>query len=402
MKPVAGSAAACVPNPKKVVMAKNTQSTKPVSAERAAAYDRAAAAVFAQVQADAPAVIVGVRGPHGTWTKAYGVADLVTGTPAGVEMYQRIGSVTKTFLATVLLQLAGQGKLLLDAPVDDYVPNVPNGSHITLRELVTMTSGLPDYQDDPNFYHEWLADPAMSWSTDQRLSAAWTLPTKFAPGSSMFYSNTNYTLLGLVIERVTGKTLPEMIKAGVLDPLHLSSTTLPSTAAFPSPHLNGYSTLPLLLSGQTPDKWVDTTDWNPDSFGAAGGMTSKASDLLVWGRALATGQGVLPASAQVQRLEAFGTSNLGPGDFYGSGLQCKDGWIGHAGTYMGYNTNLVYHPDIDTTVVVEATGGDASSTPPRLVVTQALTSALGSVAGKPYTPTAVPAALQVQVPVPKL
>jgi D-alanyl-D-alanine carboxypeptidase len=402
-KPVAGSAAACTPNAEGVVAAKDTQSTKPMSDEDAAAYDAAAASVFEQVKADAPAVIVGVRSPQGTWTKAYGVADLVTGAAASVDMYQRIGSVTKTFVGTALLQLTDQGRLSLDDPIDHYVPKVPNGSRITLRQLVSMTSGLPDYQDNSTFLGEWLADPAASWTEDERLAAAWALPTKFPPGSDMFYSNTNYVLLGMAIEQVTGKPLAEVIEAQILDPLELDSTTVPTAAEFPSPHLNGYSTLPNALTGATPgNRWVDATDWNPQLFGAAGAMTSQVGDLLTWGRVLGTGQGLLEASTQVQRLQSFGTSNLGPADFYGDGLTCKDGWLGHAGTFMGYNTNLVYHPDIDTTIVIEATGEDASSTPPRLVVTQALTSALADIAGQPYTAIVVPPALQVQAPVPEL
>jgi D-alanyl-D-alanine carboxypeptidase len=401
--PVAGSAAACVPNPEDVVAAEDTQSTRRMSVERAADYDAAAAAVFAQVEADAPAVIVAVRGPDGTWTKAYGVADLVSGAPASVDMYQRIGSVTKTFVGTALLQLVDQGRLSLDDPIDHYVPKVPNGSRITLRQLVTMTSGLPDYQDEPTFLGEWLADPAASFTSDQLLAAAWALPTKFPPGTGMFYSNTNYVLLGLAIEQVTGKSLAEVIETQILDPLHMDSTTLPTTAAFPSPHLNGYSTLPNALTGTTPgNRWVDATDWNPQLFGAAGAMTSQVGDMLTWGRALGTGQGLVETSTQVQRLESFATSNLGPVDFYGEGLVCKDGWLGHAGAFMGYNTNLVYHPDIDTTIVVEATGEDSSSTPPRVVVTQEMTSALADIAGKPYTPFVVPPALQVQGPVPEL
>jgi len=401
--PVAGSAAACVTDPQHVAASEDTQSTDSMPQERAAGFATAVDAVFAQVQADAPAVVVGVRSPEGTWTKAYGVADLVTGAAAEVDMHHRIGSVTKTFVSTALLQLVDRGELSLDDPIDDYVPNVPNGTRITLGELVGMTSGLPDYQDEPGFFPTWLADPESASTTDELLAAAWTLPPLFPPGSDMFYSNTNFVLVGLAIEQVTGDPLDEVIADQILDPLNLDSTTLPTTTAYPAPRLNGYSTLPNALIGATPsNRWVDVTDWNPARYGAAGAMTSRMDDLLTWGRVVATGQGVLSASTQVQRLESFGSSSLGPGDFYGYGLMCKDGWLGHAGTYMGYNTNLVYHPDIDTTIVVEATGGDASSTPPRLVVIQALTSALAEIAGQAYTPGLVPPALQFQELVPEL
>lgn len=403
VKPVAGSAAACVPDPEKVVALRNTQSTKPMAASPSAHYAAAAAAVFEKVEKFAPSVVVGVRSPKGTWTKAYGTADLVTGAPATVDMRQRIGSITKTFTGTVVLQLADQGKLSLDAPIDDYVPNVPNGSRITLRELIAMTSGLPNYTDSLQWGADFLRDPTAGWSPGRLLADEWAMPTSFAPGSNMEYSNTNFILLGLVIEHVTGKSVGDVICSRLLDPLHLTATTYPTDATFPSPHMGGY-TLPLAVyNGAAPtDKWVNATDWNPSSAGAAGAMTSRIDDLLVWGRVLATGQGVLPPSAQVRRLSSFATANLDPGQFYGDALMCHDGWIGHSGNIPGYNSMVEYDPATDTTIVVEATGLEATGTPPRVKVAEEYTAALAAIAGHPYTAPIVPPAQQVQGLVPHL
>jgi len=401
--PVTGSAAACVPNPQAVVTEKNTQSTRAMPTALADEYDAAAVAVFNQVKVFAPAVIVGVRSPKGTWTKAYGAADLATGAPATPDMHQRIASITKTFVGTVVLQLADQGKLSLDDPIDDYVPNVPNGSHITLRELITMTSGLPNYSDNPKWGADFLSDTAAGWTPDRLLADAWAMPTSFAPGSNMEYSNTNFILLGLVIEQVTGQSVGDEIQTRILDPLRLTATTYPTDAAFPSPHLNGY-TLPLTVySGADPTStWVNATDWNPSSTGAAGAMTSRVDDLLTWGRALGTGQGLLPASAQVQRLESFATSTLGAGEFYGEALMCKDGWIGHNGNMPGYNSMVRYNPQTDTTIVVEATGLDGTGTPPRVFVIEEYAAALAATAGHPFSPNLVAPDQQVEGLVPHL
>ncbi len=395
--PVAGSAAACVPDAKKVATAKNTQSTKPVSAALAAQYDAALSAVFAKVKKSAPSVIVGVRGPKGTWTHAYGVADLATKTPTTTDMYQRIGSITKTFVATAVLQLAEQKKLSLDDPIDNYVTGVPNGTHITLRELVTMTSGLANYSADPQWNSDQLSDPTAPWTPQQLLAVAYGESTAFPPGTAMQYSNTNYILLGLVIERVTGKSLPEVIKGQILKPLKMKSTAFPLDAAFPSPHPNGYThALNEILGSSPSNAWGDATNWNPSWGWAAGAMTSNITDLFTWGRALATGQGVLPVSAQVQRLDSFGSSNLGADEYYSDGLMCKNGWIGHGGNIMGYNSMLRYNPAIDSTIVVEATGDSATATPPRLVVDDELASALAKVAGHDYPAAIIPPAGQKQ------
>ena len=114
-------------------------------------------------------------------------------------------------------------------------------------------------------------------------------------------------------------------------------------------------------------------------------MVSRVWDLLTWGRVLATGQGVLPTSAQLQRLSSFGSLNVADAvEFYGDGFVCRNGWIGHGGSIMGYNTALQYAPSIQTTIVVEATRDGATTAPPLVANSDALASALAAVAGRPY------------------
>ncbi|WP_308465765.1 serine hydrolase domain-containing protein [Rathayibacter soli] len=400
VKPVAGSAAACVPNPKQVATQKDTQSTKPMPAALAGKYDAVITAEFAKVRESAPSVIVGVRSPKGTWEKAYGLADIATKTASTTDMYQRVGSVTKTFVATAVLQLADQGKLSLDDPIDDYVAGVPNGTHITLRELITMTSGLGNYAGDPQWYSDALSQPERQWTPRELLDVAYSMPTSFPPGTNWEYSNTNYILLGQVIEYVTGKPWEDVVTEQILKPLHLTSTQLPTGNIMPSPHANGYTHDTIAIIGATPtNAWTDATDFTPSCAGAAGSMISRVGDLLTWGRALATGQGMLPTPAQVQRLSSFGsTHGFGAGFFYGDGLECSNGWIGHGGTITGYNTELRYNPSIQTTVVVEATGDGATATPPRVLTNEVLASALAKIAGHAYPAVVIPPAAQVQGP----
>lgn len=401
--PVEGSAAACVPDPQAVATAEDTQSTEPVNAALAAQYDAAATAVYERVQEVVPGAIIGVRSPEGTWTSGYGVADLVSGTPVEVDSYNRVASVTKSFVGTVILQLAEEGSLSLDDPIDDYVADVPNGTRITLRQLITMTSGLGNYSNDEAWGLEVLAAPEAEWTPQQLLDYTYSMPTTFAPGSSMEYSNANFILLGLVAEQVTGRPIGDLIDERILSPLALDRTVYPSDSALPEPRMSGY-TLPAVVHpvGGTSNTWVDATEWSPSSAGAAGAMISDVDDMLTWGRALATGQGVLSEAAQVQRLQSFGSSDLAPGEFYGDAIVCQGGWIGHSGNIPGYNTLVRYDPGSETTIVVVATGLSGTSTPPREFVTEAFAAALAEAAGTVFVAPVVPDEAQFQALVPQL
>jgi len=399
---VAGSASACVPDPEAVAAAGDTQVTDSVDADLAAQFDAAAAEVFERVREVAPGVVVGVRSPDGTWTAGYG-ADLVTGTPVTVDAHARVASVTKSFVGTVILQLADEGELSLDDPLDDYVPDVPNGTRITLRQLISMTSGLGNYSDDEAWGLAVLGDPEAEWKPEQLLDYSWSMPTSFAPGSNMEYTNANFILLGLVIEQVTGQALPDTLDERILGPLELTETSYPTDNALPEPRMTGY-TLPAVVHpvGGTSNTWVDATEWSPSSAGAAGAMISDVEDMLEWGRVLATGQGVLREAAQVARLHSFGSSYLAPQEFYGDAIVCQGGWIGHSGNMPGYNTLVRHDPASDTTIVVMATGLSGSSTPPREFVTEAFTAALAEVAGTSFVAPVVPDEAQFQALVPEL
>lgn len=401
--PIAGSAAACVASPDAVVTSADTQSVDPVSTDQAAKFEAASRAVFEQVREFAPGVIVAVRGPGGTWEQAFGDADLAAREPATTDMHQRIASITKTFVGTLVLQLAAEGKLALDDPIDNYVPHVPNGTRISLRQLITMSSGIPNYSDDESWGLRFLGDPGAPWTADDLLSYTWHMPASFPPGTNMEYSNSNFVLLGLTIEQVEGKPLQQVLEERILEPLELASTSYPTDTAMPAPYLTGYTiAATVTAAASSTPTWLDATEWHPSSAGAAGAMISTVDDLLTWGRALGTGQGLLPEETQRERLRSFSSASLAPGEFYGQALMCRDGWIGHSGNLPGYNSMVRYHPDIDTTIVVAATGLDATGTPPRVVVIEEMTAALAEVAGAPFAAEVIPEELQVQGLIPRL
>ncbi|BCT74405.1 serine hydrolase [Sinomonas cyclohexanicum] len=312
------------------------------------------------LNASTEGAIIAVRTPQGTWIKALGLADKATNTPMSDTMYSRIGSVTKTFTGTLVLQLVQDGRLSLDDPIGKYFPDIPRGNDVTVRMLMNMTSGIASYSLDPTFQREIFSDPTKQWNPDQLIAMGLALPRPFEPGAEFDYSNTNTLILGRLVEKLTGTSYAEALKARIIDPLHLTGTSLPGPdGALPSPHPTGL-TLQGLPDGQTTPQ--DATAWNPSWGWAAGALTSTASDLLVYGRALGTGQGLLDERTQALRYASI----PGPAG-YGLAVGCIDGWLGHTGEIPGFNATLYYDTRSDTTIAVmvnsDILSGDCTQTP---------------------------------------
>jgi D-alanyl-D-alanine carboxypeptidase len=324
--------------------------------EQAIEADLDAALKKAFEESDAPGVVAAVQTPDYTWVQARGVADRASGKSMTPEVHHRIGSVTKTFTATLLLKAADEGLLSLDDAIDKYVKGVPNGAEITLRQMSDMTSGIASYTESDQWVKEWSSDPTKVWKPEDLARFGIKESPLFKPGTEWFYSNTNYVLLGLVLQQVTGKPIEQLYEEEIIRPLHLTETSFPGTSsAIPEPYDHGY-TLQGKSSGQKP---IDSTHWSPSEAWTAGEMISTVGDLLVYGRALGTGKGLLSPQTQKERLDSF-VDDVPPlnqpplkGDLaYGIGLGKDHGWVGHNGEIPGYNTYLFYNPDLDAVVVV--------------------------------------------------
>ncbi|WP_256987261.1 serine hydrolase [Streptomyces sp. BR123] len=289
---------------------------------------------------------------HGraVWRGAAGTGNLDSGTPARADGRFRIGSVTKTFVSTVVLQLVAEGRVELDAPVGRYLPGVVrNGDTITVRQLLNHTSGLFNYTSEPGFFADpedeasvrrWLDEGR--WTTHsarQLVDIANRHEPYFPPGTDWKYSNTNYIVAGMVIEKVTGRTWNEEVERRIIRPLGLRDTSMPTTAgAVPGRHAHGYFKLP---SGRP----VDVTKLNPSMAGAAGAGISSAADLTRFNAALLGGKLLGPA----QLAEMKQTVDAKNGTRYGLGLvqlpsACGDLW-GHTGGIPGYSTVLIGNAD---------------------------------------------------------
>jgi D-alanyl-D-alanine carboxypeptidase len=345
------TATACVTDVAGVIAAEPTAASTSAALpdDLAATLNEAAKSSF--LQAAAPGAIVGVRTPEGTWTATYGYADPVSEAPMTEDMHVRIGSVTKTFTGTVILQLAQEGKLALSDPIEKYYPGIPNGDRVTLEELANMTSGIASYYT-PGFLDRYFGDPATIFTPDELIAYGVSASPIFEPGEMFNYSNTNTILLGKVIEQVTGQPVKEVFQERILGPLNLTGTSMPDASPdLPDPHPQGYT-----LQGSTPlTEPVDATGWNPSFGWTAGAMISTLPDLLTYDRALATGQGLLSPEAQTQRLESFPAPSG-----YGLAMGCIDGWAGHTGELPGFNTSVYHHTSTDTSVVVMVNSDIAS------------------------------------------
>lgn len=328
-----------------------------VGAELGEQLATAATEAFAGISA--PGAVIGVRTPEGTWAATIGFEDWDETVPMAADVNHRVGSVTKTFTVTALMQLAEQGELSLDDPIEQYVPGMPNGD-ATLFELGAMRSGIPSYTFDAEFEQKLFTDPNFVWTPEALVDIVRGEDPMFAPGTMTFYSNTNTVLLGMVIEQVTGEPIEDVLQEQIFEPLGLDRTIFPTDASFPEPHAHGYT-----LQGVDDGVPVETTDWNPSWGWTAGSVISDLDDLLTWSEALATGDGLLSPEWQQQRIDSFDfslpvytgegtTAPQTPARAYGLGMGLALGWYGHDGTMPGFNTVLQHHLESGTTLIVMA------------------------------------------------
>ncbi|MGH3244109.1 MAG: serine hydrolase domain-containing protein [Spirillospora sp.] len=283
-------------------------------------------------QDGAPGAMAQVQDRRGRTVIRSGTGDLRTGAPIPKDAYWRVGSITKPFVATVVLQLVGEGEIDLDAPVDRYLPGLVSGK-ITVRHLLQHTSGLPDYLGLLSM-QKIIENPLAHYDRRDLLALALKEPPLFKPGKGWKYSNTGYLLASMLIEKVTGRPYDEEIKRRVLKPLRLRHTYVPGDSAFlPSPHPRGY------VRPDPDGPPLDVTALNPSVAVASGNMVSTASDVNRFFAALVGGR--LLNRAELREMMTTYTTDSGRK--YGLGLErvpvtCGGEVWGHAGDMIGFST----------------------------------------------------------------
>ena len=281
----------------------------------------------------APGAVVAVLGEHFTYRQAYGLRDREKKLPASLGTHFEIGSITKQFTAAAILQLKEAGLLLLDDKLGRYLPAAPHANEVTLRQLLSHTSGLPEYLDGEDI-EEAAARPASFDSLIQRIEGK---PLDFAPGSRWAYSNTGYILLGRVIELASKETYRHYIQSHLLDRAGMTQTFTVADEASLSGMATGY---------WTKHGVVSVSGRISDSFGwAAGNLVSTLGDLEKWNRALAAGTIVSRADYALMATAV----HAGQADAkYGLGLFVDqfEGQprIGHTGGSFGFTSADQYFP----------------------------------------------------------
>lgn len=302
-----------------------------------------------------PGMIVWIDAPEYRFEGASGSADLMDDIPMPPEGAFRIGSITKMFTAAVIVQLAEDGVLTLDDPLAQWLPEVadqlPYGDQITLRHLLTHTSGLANVVEHEAYWGDLFAQMEIDEETgavtvacvqrdphDTLARYVYGKDAQFAPGAQWRYSNTNYTLLGMVIEAAAGVPLAEAYRTHIYEPLGMTSTFLDCYEDPLTDVVHGYSGVG--------DAMADVTDLHESVGWSAGGLVSTASDLITFARGLFGGALFDdPASLVAMTTPA-------PGSSYGLGVTLQGGTMGHAGYIAGFRSVLNYAPEIDTVVVM--------------------------------------------------
>lgn len=309
------------------------------------------------------------------WTGTAGYNDLLRQTPVHPDTCFAIGSITKTFVAVVIHQLAGEGKLDLAATTTDYVnlplvQRIPNATQATLRQLLNHTSGVPTWEFQPAWIrrgrgdgmvlgHIWGKTETLTYITKDKVDA------DFAPGASYAYSNTNYTLLGLVIEAVTGHEVTAEIRRRILEPLGMQHTFMESfeTVAGDIAHHYHYATPTFVREAgvhrafpQIRPYLVESTAANLSPEWAAGGMVASAGDLVRFARALRDGQLLSPAMQQemftYRPPQDGGSREYMQGIARSYDIHERYPLVGHSGGTLGFTTRMHWLEGIDLILVV--------------------------------------------------
>ncbi|NGN62720.1 beta-lactamase family protein [Streptomyces sp. A7024] len=295
----------------------------------------------------APGILAEVKKGSARWFGTAGVADTSSGRKLTSRDRYRIGSTTKTFTATVLLQLVGEGRLSLDDTVEKWLPGVVTGNGhdggaITVRQLLNHTSGIFNYTNDPDILAKLVGQGFLdhrfdSVSPEELVKTAMSHAPDFAPGTSWAYSNTNFILAGMLAEKVTGRSLATEVTRRIIVPLGLSNTYLPGrSTSISGPHGRAYSKL-MVADPAAPVH--DVTEMSATWAGSAGDMISTAGDINRFYSALLSGR-LLRAAEQKAMFTAVPTVNWIPNTAYGLGmiaqkLSCGVQVWGHGGTIHG-------------------------------------------------------------------
>lgn len=309
----------------------------------------------------------------GMWIGSVGQADITRQRPMRPGLQMPVGSITKTLTGTLVLQEVQRGRIKLDDPIAKWFPTFPKGDTITVAMLLNMSSGIADYVNE-NFLKvtkQQREHPKHVWKPATQIWGAARMPRAFdVPGSQFSYSNTNTVMLGRILTKVTGRSLPVLMKRRILDELGMDRSQLDMKGDPRAPYAQNYS----LLYGEAhgKPKLLRTTDWSLSLEGAAGALRSTLWDMRNWGTALGTGQDVLGRKTQRQRfahcIDVVSRDGITAAYCLGTMTYREDATgdivaIWHNGRVLGATGYIGYFPRTKAVLVVQSNqDGEAPET----------------------------------------
>jgi D-alanyl-D-alanine carboxypeptidase len=292
------------------------------------------------------------------------MGESMTGVPATPEMHFRNGAVAISYLGTVLLQLVDEGKVGLDDTIDRWLPKAPASDRITLRMLISCTSGYQDFVQDKAFLDAIEKHPFRAWTSEEQLSYVAGKPLLYEPGTNWSYAHTNFVRLGEALSAIAGKPLDQLIRERIVEPLGMKGTQSHQTAVMPEPVLHAYT--------KERGTYEDSTFWDPSWTLAKGSvMITDIHDLATSARAIGTGKLV----SEKSHKEQVGSSLVGLGGptkkcpappkgtcvkqtsgfHYGIGTFMVGGWILQNPSFSGWGALQAYLPEKDLAIAASAT-----------------------------------------------
>jgi D-alanyl-D-alanine carboxypeptidase len=294
-----------------------------------------------------PGLVAGIWTPDQGVELVYsaGVSNLSTLAPIEAEMIFRIGSNTKTFVVTALLQLVDEGLISLDDYLSDYLPDFPRANEVTIEMLTNMRSGIFNYLESEAIWIEELGNPTKFWTSEELIEYGAINPYYFDPGTGFHYSNTNTIIIGKIIEMITGKSLESEINTRIINPLGLYNTTyIIAGTEIPGYHPCAY------YAGEYDPEIPECSEYFDMSWtGAAGCMTSEIFELGKYAKALVEGY-YISDSLQARRLncnETGGSTEMK----YGIGIFQNKDFFGHNGGFPGF-TSLMVHSEVKNCTII--------------------------------------------------
>jgi CubicO group peptidase (beta-lactamase class C family) len=322
---------------------------------------------------DAKAVIVRVT-IDGQEVVTAALGESMTGVPATAAMHFRNGAVAIFYVATLLLRLVDQKAVTLDDPLATWLPDLPDAEQVTLRMLANMTAGYPDFVQNPKLAQAFYADPFRQWSPEEPLAIAFSTPRVFAPGTNWDYSHTDYVILGLALEQITGQPLDVALQEQVLGPMGLRNTVAWSTPQITEPVLHAFSSERRQALGIPAGTrfYEESTYWNM-AWGLPQGANETTTIVDMTTTAAAVGEGTLlsPESHREQiapKLLGFGSPlkgcpachTLDETYSYGLGVVLSGDWILQNPLFGGYGAVAGYLPPEKIAVAVATTFGEGA------------------------------------------